>query len=42
MKKANSDSEKIKKSIIAMIENTNSERILTKIHSLVQMVYIRG
>lgn len=42
MKKTNSNNEKVKKSIIAMIENINSEKLLQRVHDLVQMVYIRG
>ncbi len=42
MKKTNANNEKIKKSIIAMIENINSEKLLQRVHNLVQMVYIRG
>ena len=42
MKKTNSNNEKIKKSIIEMIENINSEKLLQRVHELVQMVYVRG
>lgn len=42
MNKTNANNEKIKKSIIAMIEKINSEKLLQRVHDLVQMVYIRG
>lgn len=42
MKKTNSNNEKIRKSIIAMIENINSEKLLQRVHELVQIVYVRG
>ncbi len=41
MKKA-TNNEKIKESIIAMLENINSEKLLQRVHDLVQMVYVRG
>ncbi len=40
--KENTNNEKIKKSIIAMVENIKSEKLLQRVHNLVQMAYMRG